>query len=152
MYNYTLGLCTTRTLGEISEMIRSETGTTPVADGRFELPALFISVRAVTYPPTIEVLTEQLGMPPTAMVILALNLKAPEGNGISARAALSVVAAKVAVMADAEAVLTDEDENVALTRRSGELTLYTEHREWAWPDVQARLPQPYELSSEHITW
>jgi hypothetical protein len=152
MYNYSLDMCTTRTLGEIRQMIRSEVGIAADADGRFELPALTISVRPVTYPPAIELVTEHLGMPPTAVVILALNLKAPERHGISARIALSVVAANVAVMADAEAVLTDEYENVALTRRSGELTLYTEHPEWAWPDVQARLPQPYELSSERITW
>jgi hypothetical protein len=152
MYNYRLALSTTRTLGEISELIRRTIGAAPDADGRFDLPALLISVRAVTYPPSIEVMTEQLGMPPTARVSFGLDLKAPEGDGIAARIALSVVAANVAVLADAEAVLTDQDENVALTRRSGELTLYTEHREWAWPDVQARLPQPYELSSEHITW
>jgi hypothetical protein len=149
MINLTLALHCLRTPHAVSNILRDVVeGADVESNGRFHAGALTVQVRRVDHPITAEVLADVLGMPANVEVWFAIDNKSAELSYVAARAAMTVAAAQLAVLADAEAALLYEYERVLMRRVAGELTVFDWWPEWSAPAVRARFPAPWTITSE----
>jgi hypothetical protein len=149
MINFILALNCPGTPDHVRDILRAVvTGAAVDSDGRIHAGALTVHVRPVEHPITAEVLAEVLGMPANIQVGFAVNNKSDEPSYERAKAAMTVAAARLAVLADSEATLLYEHDHVFMRRAAGELILFDWWPQWSEPAIRAQLPVPWIMTSE----
>lgn len=149
MLDYPMALRTDRPLPAVREEVR--TASAALIEALALGPGMLrADVHDVDHPVTAEVYAELLGgAPATCRVMLSVENKTEdEAQYLAARGAMAVLAAQVAHRTDADACLTFQLDRVVMRRRDGRLELLDWFPQWAEPDVLARVPQPYVVTSE----
>jgi hypothetical protein len=131
------------TLRQIQDLVGGEFAD---PDELFILPHLWVSVRAVDHPIGREVYRETWGVDMQTSVSFGLGYKTDlrqEAAGL-----MSVAASQLAVSVDADSGMTVEHDRRLMRRHDGVLYFYDWWPHWTDPSLQARLPQPYTLTSD----
>ncbi|MDR1264615.1 MAG: hypothetical protein LBK42_03360 [Propionibacteriaceae bacterium] len=143
MFNYPLGLNSTKTTPEVKTELLGLLGLRHLSEAPVRWPALWgISVYdgESRDEATKKMYTKEFGAPATTAVNYALNYKVDEGDIEQAEFTMLVSAAQLAERMDASAVLFFETGPVVMRRVDGVLYLSEKWRVLRGTDVVSRLP------------
>jgi hypothetical protein len=149
--NYYCDLDTDANSDEIAARLQALLGGTIDAGGKFlRVTTGAVAARIITEPdPNVrEWFREDWGLDSKISVGFTLDESVPDDEQDAGRRNFSVVSARLGEDLDADAILRFEGNRLMMRRQNGALTLYDWWPDWTHPDVIAKLPPGYTLSSD----
>lgn len=147
MFDYPLAVATTRDRVAVEGELWSVLAAAR-SDFAVSADVLSASVDGLESPISAELYADLLGVPATCRVTFHVDNKAGDGDDhLAAYPALCVAAVRLGEALDADTCLTFQLDRVVMRRRGGTLELFDWFRQWAEPEVLARLPQPYVVTA-----
>jgi hypothetical protein len=149
--NYYCDLDTDAGPEEITGRLQALIGGTIVTGGKFlrvAAGALDSRIITETDPIVREWFKDDWGLDSKISVGFTLNESAPRDEYDAGRRDLSVASAWLGEGLDADAILRVEGGRLMMRRQNGALNLYDWWPDWTHPEVIAKLPPSYTLSSD----
>jgi hypothetical protein len=137
--------------GEIADRLQISIGGTIDTEGKFlriRTGALESRIITETDPNVREWFLEDWGLDPKISVGFTLDESVPDDEQDAGRRDFSVASARLGEDLDVDAILRFEGNRLMMRRQNGALTLYDWWPDWSHPEVIAKLPPGYTLSSD----